>query len=488
MTAAVRAAELGMDFILVDRGYMPSTARNAIGCVNDRLALENGCTEDRFKMLREMVRYSSGKYDSQLVLNWIDNGCAMFDWVADIAAEYGFSPVMTTDRGVEADPAYYCAATEHRLAAPAEGDFAGMSRHDIFLDYIQQRGYGLMGGYELVRLVKGEQGVEGAVFFNRDTEAYARVTAANTILATGGYADNPEMMEAIHPATCKTLAAWMLYPGNSSQGIKAALWAGADKDDEPAPMIFDRGAVAPGTQIGVTKADDGSYSVPMGYITTADEYNPGTQPFLKVNKRGERFANEAGPYTDIVWAAANQPGGTWCQVFDASYPADWEAFHTLGCSALARIRSESFQGMVERYVEQGIIMRVDTLEELAEKLGFEGADAQTFLATVDRYNGLCDAGADADFGKPAYRLSEIREAPFYGVWLGCTLLTTCDGVKIDKDCRVLTPARTPIGGLYAAGDVAGSFFVNNYPHLFPGCACGHGMWEGWNAVNVIAGA
>lgn len=485
MTAAVKAAESGIDFMLVDKQASPSTPRNAIGAINDATAQEDGFTEDPFKVVQELVRYSSGKANTNLLLNWARESGGFFDWVAGIMDEYGFDAVHTADRGIEENPAYYCAATEHRFAAREGSEFAKANRHDVFLDYIRKRGYDLEGNLDLVTLSKDDAGrVCGAVLQDGDG-SYVKVNAENVLLATGGYADNPQMMEDISPAACRTLAAWMLYPGNTGQGIKAAMWAGAEKDLEPTPMLFDRGAVAPGTELGLVN-DGGVYSVPQGYITTTDEYNPGTQPFMKVSKHGKRFANEAGPYTDIVWAASNQPGGAWCQVFDSNYAADWEKFHTLGCSALARLRSDSFVDMIDKYVDEGLIVKADTVEELADGLGFEGDARDTFLASVERYNELYDKGSDDDFGKPAYKLSAIRQAPFYGVWLGTTLLTTADGIKIDESCRALGSDHLPIKGLYVAGDCAGGFFANNYPYLFPGMACGRAMYEGWKAVTAIA--
>lgn len=485
MTAAVKAAELGLDFRLIDKQETPSTARNAIGAINDSLAVAQNVTEDPARMLHELVRYSSGKCNSAVVNVWINESAEMFDWVAGIMDSYGFDAAITADRGFD-DPVYYHPVTEHRFAAREDSDWADKTRHDVFLDYIEQKGYGLDGGTALVKLEQDDSGAVTGVIAER-ADGYVRINAGNVLLSCGGYADNPVMMEAIAPAASQTIAAWMLYPGNDGQGIKAALWAGAEKDIEPTPMLFDRGAIAPGVDPGVVN-DNGTYSVPMGYITTVDEYNPGTQPFLKVNRRGERFANEDGPYTDIVYAAQNQPGHTWCQIFDADFTADWEQFHTLGCSALARMRSDSFAEMIEKYVEQGVIAKADTLEGLAEAMGLDADAQQTFLATVERYNELYDAGADTDFGKLPQRLSDIRTAPFYGAWLGTTLLTTEDGIKINADCQAMTPEGTPIAGLYVAGDCAGSFFANNYPYLFPGIACGHSMVQGWKAVQVIAQA
>ncbi len=163
---------------------------------------------------------------------------------------------------------------------------------------------------------------------------------------------------------------------------------------------------------------------------------PGTQPFLKVNRNGERFANESSPYNDIVYAAAHQPGRVYAQICDANVLEDAKRFHTIGCSAQTRNGGEKyFQGKVDEAVAAGTLFVCDTIEELADKLGFTGEAKDTFLATVERYNELYDKQNDEDFGKPAYRLSAIRTAPFYGCWLGASLLTTEQGIAINDKGR-----------------------------------------------------
>ena len=61
---------------------------------------------------------------------------------------------------------------------------------------------------------------------------------------------------------------------------------------------------------------------------TVRQYNPGTQPFLKVNRNGERFANESCPYNDIVYAAAHQPGRVYAQIHDANFAEDMQSVST----------------------------------------------------------------------------------------------------------------------------------------------------------------
>ena len=105
-------------------------------------------------------------------------------------------------------------------------------------------------------------------------------------------------------------------------------------------MLFDRGIVAPGVDGGYVASDSafGGKAFP-GPIR---QYNPGTQPFLKVNRNGERFANESSPYNDIVYAAAHQPGRVYAQICDANILEDAKRFHTIGCSAQTRNGGEKY--------------------------------------------------------------------------------------------------------------------------------------------------
>ena len=122
------------------------------------------------------------------------------------------------------------------------------------------------------------------------------------------------------------------------------------------------------------------------------------------------------------------------------------------------------------YREAGIVVKADTIEELAEKLGLP---VEQFKATVDRYNELFDQQKDEDFGKEAYRLSQLRKAPFEGIRLsGGYLINTMDGIKIDENMNAVDTEGEPIEGLYVAGDCSGGYFATSYPNLLAGCAAG----------------
>ena len=212
---------------------------------------------------------------------------------------------------------------------------------------------------------------------------------------------------------------------------------------------------------------------------------------MKLDRNGVRITNESCNYDSICHAASNHPGGVWCQIMDANAPEDVQRFQTQGCSAMTwkmQLKDKTVdEAYDEKYISKGIMMKADTLDELADKLGYEGDAKAAFLASIERYNELYDAGVDEDMGKEPYRLSAIRTAPFYGTWFGGSLLTTLDGLNINADTQVLDENAQPIEGLYAVGTCSGSYYSGNYPVYLVGNCLGRQMTFGRHAVLHIEG-
>ena len=215
------------------------------------------------------------------------------------------------------------------------------------------------------------------------------------------------MIEALQPNVprCVTANSYSLMCDGS--GIKTALWAGATMDEVPCPMIFNRGAVDVGVDAGYIGSGEDAI-----FPGTIVQLNMGSQPFMAVNRNGVRFTNQSLPYDNICNASALQPGGVFCQVFDGDAPADIDRFAQAGCARLTtdRIRKgASVDELCAAALEPGIMKKADTLEELADMLGFAGEAKQNFLAQVDRYNELFDAQADEDFRQGG--LPSLRHSP-----------------------------------------------------------------------------
>ena len=176
---------------------------------------------------------------------------------------------------------------------------------------------------------------------------------------------------------------------------------------------------------------------------------------IMVNRKGERFCNEAANYSALAGAFhAFDP-----QSYDYLNLPAWLIFD---------------EDYVERYpigprlpgqpVPEWVI-RAESLEELACKIGIEGS---VLDATVARFNGFARAGHDPDFqrGTSAYdhfygdrsregtavTLGPIARAPFYAVEIRMGLLGTNGGPRTDGAARMLGHDGTPIAGLYGAGN------------------------------------
>ena len=495
MFAAAYAAANGLNFRVIEQNSAVQDTRHWYGAIDSAAAKEAGApATDKAKLLSEISRYASGKCDQRVVKTWINESAAMHDFMRSILEDkFGWTCEFTSGaeaawpaENAEHNTDYLYPVQEHNYRQ-SESE-SGLQRNEALQQYIEELGYSIDFKTSLAKLEKDADGrITGIIAQSTEDDHFIRYNANDgVLLACGGFPGNPYMMEQLDPLGTSVTTACSYSPSDKGYGIRAAVWAGANLDKEAAPMLFDRGIVAPGVDAGYVESENsfGGKAFP-GEIR---QYNPGTQPFLKVNRNGERFANESSPYNDIVYAAAHQPGRVYAQICDANILEDAKRFHTIGCSAQTRnAGAEYIQKQMDSAEEKGCFFKADTIEELADKLGFTGEAKDTFLATVDRYNELYDQQNDEDFGKPAYRLSAIRKAPFYGCWLGASLLCTEQGIAINEKGQALDNDNKPMPGLYVTGDMSGSFFANNYPCLMAGVAMGRTLTFAMKAIKQMAG-
>ena len=480
--AAAAAAEAGADTLLIDRfGHdMASGIRDTLAACGSSEQLVDGADVDKQVAARYICDWSQGYARYSLAKLWADRSGETIDWYTNVLAESGISFRHEIDEHQTSN--YQYLDVGHSIQYT--DNYTETLAMDAVLDYAE--GHGLTVRYEttMVKLEKDGSGrVTGIIAKNAD-DSYLRINASKgVILGCGGYSGNEEMMKALQPQSVEQTCVNYSKPGAKGDGIKACLWAGAIMDTTHTAMIFDRGAVKPDYAGEPGKASDGM----MFWM--------GSQPFLKVNLKGERFINEYLPYDMVLHAAASQPHHTYCTIWDSKYPEDCEKFATHGCSRLYPhvngtapvFPMETVIGMNEDLEEQGYIVQADTVEELAEKLGLP---VDTFTATVEHYNELAANGEDTDFGKESYRLSTLTEAPFYGVrQCGGYLICTMDGIQIDDNMHALDANYQPIPGLYVIGDMSGNYFSHSYPNLMSGAAAGRsatfGRLAGQNAAAGI---
>ena len=122
-------------------------------------------------------------------------------------------------------------------------------------------------------------------------------------------------------------------------------------------------------------------------------------------------------------------------------------------------------------VDEAADVKCDTLEELAEIVGYTGEAKTNFLAEVERYNELAHAGKDADFSKVSTRLFPVENPPYYAVPFGDSgMLVLIGGIDCDVDCRALDAEKNPVPGLFVAGNTMGGRFLVDYPVTVAGAS------------------
>ena len=141
----------------------------------------------------------------------------------------------------------------------------------------------------------------------------------------------------------------------------------------------------------------------------------------------------------------------------------------------------------------GNVYCANTIEELLDYMDcYKGETRKKALASIKRYNELCEKGADEDFGKDAriMKATALKDPPFYAsvsrgggnIMFGNSIspgLCATTGLDTDADGHVLDSKFKPIKGLYAAGNNAGNRFVIIYQSPLAGISVGMALTEGY---------
>jgi fumarate reductase flavoprotein subunit len=309
-------------------------------------------------------------------------------------------------------------------------ELGGQHLIDVLHQRCRERGIEIALGNRVDRLLTDGNAVVGVAIGGDEFEAGA------VVLATGGFGANAELI-AKHLPSLAQHGDRVFYIGpDSSRGDGLAL----------------------AEQVGGHLVGDGLYLsllTPQLATNETEAYLPGW--LLVVDPDGRRVFDEAGPYAQIA-GVAREAGGVVYGVFDAQTLAD------NGSPDLPTFKLEfppgspmptsiySTEGLM-RLLDAGALVRADTLEELASRLGLE---ADALAGAVARYNESVALGEDRDYRKPVKFLRPVAEPPFYGMEIRPAALgLTAYGVEIDEDGRVLGPRSAAVSGLYAAGECTG---------------------------------
>ncbi len=274
------------------------------------------------------------------------------------------------------------------------------------------------------------------------------------VLACGGYEANYEMQGYYNFPGIK-IYPWGT-PYNTGDGINmvsevgAPLWHTFSIEwDGPCVKV-------PSEQYGV--------SIQTSICTVAGI--PGN--YILVNKYGKRFMDDVKSLTHTKesleltyfdYERVEYPNIPFYMVFDETYRLRRPLVppQTMCWNGIHKLYEWSEDNSAE--IEKGWILKGESIEELAGKMGI---DAAALERTVSDYNRYCRTGIDADFGRRKETLFPVSSPPYYSAELALTCTNTQGGPKHNGKAQTLDKDNQPIPRLYTPGEF-GSFFGFLYP-------------------------
>lgn len=417
LAAALAAAQGGRSVLLLERsethreGCCTSMSTAMIPAAGTRWQRAAGIEDDAAVFAADIAAKTEGTADPTATRALTEAGPALVEWLADAC---GVPLQLVTDFN-------YPGHSRHRCHSLPDRSGATLLRH--LLEAAQRTpGLDLVAPMRLVDVEVGPGGPGGspgavvAAVAETPDGARERVATGAVVLATCGFAANPELV-ARH---CPEIAGSLYHGGDGATGDALLVGERLGADTAFLDAYQGHGSVADPHSVIVTWA-----TVVHGGVI--------------VNARGERFGDESTGYSEFARQVIAQPGGHAWTVIDERIAALLEPFADW-----------------QRLREAGAIRRTASVDELA---ALTSAPAAALAATLAHQRAQAEAqaagraGAPDPFGRTSWQAP--LAAPYVAVRITGALFHTQGGLRTDAHARVLRRADgAPIPGLYAAGGAA----------------------------------
>lgn len=402
LVAALRAAQLGLDVLIVEasehfrRGNNTSMSTAMIPGAGSRWQSEAGISDSPDLFVSDVERKTKGRGDLRVARSLGEVSARLVEWMAD---DLGIPLQLVTDFHYPGHSVDRCHTVEGRHGSVLLGHLVRKVRESDRITMLVP-----------ARLVDVEVSDAGCVAVVEQPDGTVqRIDTGAVLLATNGYGGNRELVERHLPE----IAGAVYHGSEASRGD--ALRIGEHLGAATAFLDAYQGHAA--------LAKRGATLVGWATIMHGG---------FMVDRSGHRFGNETTGYSEYAAQLAAQDGAEGWLVLD-------QRIHD------ACLPFTDFQ----QTVDSGALVWADTLDELARAISVDPA------ALTQEAESLAQvaAGSAADrFGRTS--VEAPLQGPFAAVRVVPALFHTQGGLVVDEHARVLRPDGTAIPGLYASGGAA----------------------------------
>lgn len=399
---------------------------------------ERGIVDSDEKALADMLKTGQYKNDPELIKAYLKETKEHYNF---IRLERGIKPTEITHGGGS--------------TVPRAHNFPPLLLVGDMKKYVLEKGADLKLNTPAERLVwDNELEVIGGVKAkNKDGQILYFKAKKGVLLAAGGFAMNPKMLQRFNPLMLKAQA--RAGGGCTGDGILMAMAYGADTlDTEYIKATF-------------------CYPANPRHSGSCQAFWSGA---IITNKKGKRIVDESVSYKLLGDAALKEENGIAYIVFDE--PIRQKRMK-------AKLVEKKWMELYDQGKEPECAFRGNTIEEVAIKAGL---DPKGLKETITRYNSNIDNKIpDPDFNRTSINsgsgeLVKIETGPFYIYPATARLIATYCGVKINTKAEVLNVFGEKIPHLYACGEMTGGVHGAAY---MTGSSIGKAMAFGRIAVKSM---
>lgn len=473
LAASIAAAERGASVVVFEKSNTTGGAANMgmgpLG-IGSSIQKQHMVSLTPGEAFRKHMYFTHYKVDARMVRDYYFKSGDTIDWLMEMGVE--FAGVQRAFSADEATRPYSDGEFTWHVVKPEGGGMPGPRSASAMTKKMTERavelGVEFMFETPVYKIIMEDGKAAGVMAKNingEETEARAKAV----IIATGGFGENPEMIKELTGYEFGKTIFNFAIPGMRGDGLKMAWEAGAGK-------------TKPSMELMYQLPDNMNHFILDGAFR---------QPCLWVNRNGQRFMPEdqIGNTTFTGNAITSQPGMVAYSIFDSRL---LKKYKKKGPDMISHVHPhdlyDHFDEQWERDLEAGYepIAQAYTIEELAEKAGI---DVAGFVAQVEHYNEMCEAGHDEIFEKNRNYMQPIEKGPFYCCRQNVGAYGSVGGILINHKTEVMDQDSIVIPGLYAVGTDACNIYGESYPFILSGNTMGFclnsGRIAGENAASSI---